>query len=178
MFGDKSNNIFWNMIKNKKTIVNPSNIQNSEEFSIKKPYKRATTLSMRTLSQYDSESMQISDVSSDEDPIKIIDKLPTYAKICILQGLLKEMKSIKERFIDNQRRMLEILEKNCFNYYKSKIGIKEIFNYCESNRPEEHINYVLIEDCKEYFKEKYEDIFNFIFLLRNSNEKSFLYFSK
>ena len=170
MFGDKSNNIFWNMIKNKKTIVNPSDIPNSDEFSLKKSYKRATTLSMRTLSQYDSESMKISEVPIDEDPIKIIDKLSTYAKICILQGLLKEMKSIRERFIDNQRGMLEVLEKNCFNYYKSKVGIKEVFYYCESNRPEEHIDYVLIENCKEYFKEKYEDIFNFIFLLRNSNE--------
>ena len=170
MFGDKSNNIFWNMIKNKKTCVNPREIPNKEEFSTKKSFKRVNTLSMRTLSQYDSESMKISDMSADEDPIKIIDKLSTYAKICVLQGLLKEMKSIRERFKDNQQGMLEIIEKNCFNYYKSKIGIKEIFNYCESNRPEEHIDYVLIENCKEYLKEKYDDVFNFIFLLRNSNE--------
>jgi hypothetical protein len=70
--------------------------------------------------------------------------------------------------------MLEKINQNCFNYYKSKISMKEIFDYCQSNDLEQHINYILLEKPEEFFSNKYkdiyQDIYNFVFLIRNNNK--------
>ena len=102
--------------------------------------------------------------------MEIISKLPTYKKICILQGLLKEMKSIKERFEDNKEDMLERIKKNCYNYYNSKIGMKEIYDYCESENPEVHINYILIENSEEILASNYQILYDILFILRDNND--------
>ena len=149
MFDDKSNNIFWKMINNLKE--NNNNKLNSVPLS--------------TTKNQDSSLF-----NQKGDPLQIIEKLSTYKKICLLQGLLKEMKSIKERFEDNKKQMLEKITHNCFNYYKSKIGMKEIYDYCISNNPKTHCNYILLENSKEKLSNNYNIIYNTIFLLRNNND--------
>ena len=149
MFDDKSNNIFWKMINNLKE--NNNNKLNSVPLS--------------TTKNQDSSLF-----NQKGDPLQIIEKLSTYKKICLLQGLLKEMKSIKERFEDNKKDMLEKLSINCYNYYKSKIGMKEIYDYCLSDSPETHINYILKENTKESLSTDYELIYNILFLLRDNND--------
>ena len=105
------------------------------------------------------------------DPIQFIEKLPTYEKICILQSLLKEMISIKGRFKKNKDIMLERIKSNCKDFYKNQIGMKAIYDYCKSDNREKYYNYVLVENNKEIFgKEKFEIIYNVIFLLRNNND--------
>ena len=155
MFGDKSNNIFWNMIKNQKENKNQTKSKTTTLDSKEKRY---------------SSFLQSTEYIAQGDPMKIIEKLPTFKKVCLLQGLLKEMKSIKERFEDNKKNMLEKLSKNCYNYYKSKIGMKEIYDYCLSNSPEVHSNYILRENTQERFSNDYNVLYNILFLLRDSND--------
>ena len=103
-----------------------------------------------------------------------IEKLSTFEKILKLQNILKEISSMKIRFETNKDQILENINKNTFNYYKSKIKMKEIYDYCQSNNLENNIIYELISEPVSYFKEKgsdlYKDIYNFLFLIRNNNK--------
>ena len=149
MFGDKTGNIFWEMIKNQKKN-NPS----------LEPSKR------KNYSQF-IESQYINS-NSKGDTTEIISKLPTYKKICILQGLLKEMKSIKKRLEDNMDNLLKKISKNCFNYFKSKIEMKEIYDYCISENCEINLNYTLCENTKDKLSKDYKILSEVLFLLREN----------
>jgi hypothetical protein len=48
--------------------------------------------------------------------------------------------------------------------------MKEIYDYCLSNYTDNHNNYILIEDTKKKLQEKYDTIYEIIFLLRNNND--------
>ena len=155
MFSDKPKNIFWKAVKNQKE--NKINKSNSVHLT---KGKRRSSFIMKQKEFVDTKG----------DPMQIIEKLSTYKKVCLLQGLLKEMKSIKERFVDNKKNMLEKITNNCFNYYKSIIGMKEIFDYCKSNNPEIHLHYKLSENSKEKLSINYNVLYNILFLLRNNND--------
>ena len=157
MFAEKSGNIFWSIIKNQKD--NKNKIKSNSVHIAPKGKRYSVFL-----------TQQSNQLGTKGDPMQVIEKLPTFKKVCILQSLLKEMKSIKERFEDNKKDMLEALSNNCYNYYKSKIGMKEIYDYCLSNSPETHINYILRENSKERLSTDYDILYNILFLLRNNNE--------
>ena len=157
MFVDKPNAIIWNMIKSKQN----NNSNNSDSDS--RPSTKGKRGSLFLEEQLDQ-------IGENAEPMKIIEKLPTYSKISILQGLLKEMISIKERFDDNKNKMLQKIKKNCFLYYKNKIGMKEIYDYCKSNSPEQHYNYVLVEEAKTKLIDNYKLIYEILFLFRNNND--------
>ena len=146
MLVENATNIFWNMLKNKKEQKDLESLAKNKQ----------------------GQAIFQNPIDKKEEPMKIIERLPTYTKISILQSLLKEMVSIKERFEDNKKNLLEKIKNNCYEYYKSKIGMKEIYDYCLSNYIENPNDYLLIEDPKEYLKEKYEIFYNIIFLLRNN----------
>ena len=103
-----------------------------------------------------------------------IEKLSTFDKIIKLQNLLKEVTSKKIRFEANKDKILANINKNTFKYYESKINMKEIYDYCQSDNLEEYIKYILISDPITYFNDKgtnlYNDIYNFLFLIRNNNK--------
>ena len=103
-----------------------------------------------------------------------IEKLSTFDKILKLQHLLKEITSMKMRFEINKDQILDNINKNTFKYYQSKINMKEIYDYCQSNNLEEYIKYNLISEPAQYLedigKDLYKDIYNFLFLLRNNNK--------
>ena len=162
MFVDNTNNVFWNMIQKEK----------ERKFTQK--------IARTKISLYGNSEMRLKrgslfleqqiNLRTNEDPIKIIEKLPTYSKITILQYLLKEMTSIKERFEDNKNDMLEKIKQNCYNYYKSIIGMKEVYDYCESNSPEKQLKYILVQNTEEKLEEKYDIIYKILFILRNNND--------
>ena len=149
MFGDKTGNIFWEMIKNqKKNNTKPSLISS-----------KAKRYSVFLENQYINSGLN-------GDLMEIISKLPTYKKICLLQGLLKEMKSIKERLEDNIDNLLKNISQNCFYYYKSKIEMKEIYDYCQCENHEINLNYTLCENTKEKLSKDYKILYDVLFLLR------------
>ena len=157
MFGDKSYNIFWNIIKSQK---------GGKERRQSKHLNKA--LKQKRYSVFFEQSSN--PLVKKRDLMGIIEQATTYKKICLLQVLLKEMKSIKERFEDNKKDMLEKITRNCFNYYKSRVGMKEIFDYCKSDNPEIHLNYKLVKNCKEKFVPYYDIIYQTLFLLREDND--------
>ena len=102
---------------------------------------------------------------------KELESFPTFKKIVILQNLLKEMHSIKERFKDNIEKMKEEIYSKCYYYFNNKVYMKEIFDYCISRKPEEHRDYQLVSDIKEYLNhDVYQILYNFFFLIRNNND--------
>ena len=59
------------------------------------------------------------DLSNEKEGNNIdLKNLSTIQKILILQRLLKEMTSIKKRFMSNKNNMLQKLDSFCFNYFK------------------------------------------------------------
>ena len=66
----------------------------------------------------------------EEEMYEFIANLPTIQKIFIVQNLLKEMISIKNRFEDNKEKMKEKIDSNSFKYFKNLILIKEKYDYC------------------------------------------------
>lgn len=158
MFNDNSSKVFWNIIKNQED--NKNIYDESYKLMINEPKgKRGSNCIEELSNQFGS-----------GEPMEIIEKLPTYKKIRILQGLLKEMKSTKERFEDNKKELLEKLSNNCYNFYKSKLGMKEIYDYCNSSNPEMKLNYILYKNSKEKFSNNFDTLYNILFLLRNNNE--------
>ncbi len=155
MFGNKSDSIFWKMIKNQTAN---KKMQNTNDQSEKEKH----------FSHFlDHQSTQLDE---NGDIIKIIEKLPTYKKVCLLQGLLKEIKSIRTRFEDNKKFILGKIKKNCYNYYKSKIGMKDVYDYSLSNNHEKHKNYIVLENSKEKLSTNYDILYNILFFLRDNNE--------
>ena len=110
----------------------------------------------------------------EQQELEKIEKYTTFNKIKKLQNLLKEMISMKKRFEINKDKIIDKINKNCFNYYNNKIKMKEIYDYCQSNKIEKYINYILIKEPEKYLGNKHknilDDIYRFIFLLRNNNK--------
>ena len=110
----------------------------------------------------------------EQQELEKIEKLSTFEKVLKLQNLLKEISSMKIRFEKNKNQILENINKNTFNYYESKIKMKRIYDYCQSNNLEDYISYELIPDPMSYLEEKgrdlYKDIYNYLFLIRNNNK--------
>ena len=102
-----------------------------------------------------------------------IKKLPTIQKIFIVQNLLKEMLSIKDRFDDNKQEMIDKMDSNSFKYFKNLILIKQIYDQCESSSLEIPLNYSLskdkIEELYKFEEENKNFVTDFFFELRNDN---------
>ena len=150
---NNQNNIFMNILKN-----------------IKKDSPNITSNKKITINNSDLNKPN----NNNFDQIQFIEKLPTYEKVCTLQNLLKEIISIRRRFEKNKNIMLERIRANCKEFYKSQIGMKEIYDYCKSDNPEKYYNYVLVENNEERLgKENYNIINKVIFLLRDNNDLLF-----
>ena len=72
-----------------------------------------------------------------------LESLNTLEKIIKLQEDLKIVASIKQQFEGNQKKMIEKMNKFCLNYYKNKINMKKIFDYCSDANPEKDYEYNL-----------------------------------
>ena len=100
-----------------------------------------------------------------------IENLPTFQKIIFLQGLLKQLTSAKDRFEGIKEKLIAKININCYSYYKTTIGMKQVFDYCESNNPKNYKEYILLPDSKSILFDKYDIIYKAFFILRNNNYK-------
>ena len=109
--------------------------------------------------------------SSNEIITNNFENLTTFQKIIKLQEDLKIISSIKQQFEENRRKMIEKIILGCQNYFKNKISMKKIFDYCKNNEPERVYEYILLTDkqAKESLGNNYNNLFNFFFILRNDN---------
>ena len=102
--------------------------------------------------------------------IKDLNSICTFDKVIMLQKLLKELSSNKTRFKKNIINFRDKINRKCYEYFKDKIYIKEILDYCSSNQLEEHTMYNLNENIQQYLdKDLYKIIYDFYFLIRNEN---------
>ena len=102
--------------------------------------------------------------------IKDLNSICTFDKVIMLQKLLKELSSNKTRFKKNINNFRDKINRKCYEYFKDKIYIKEILDYCSSNQIEEHTMYNLNENIQQYLdKDLYKIIYDFYFLIRNEN---------
>ena len=114
-------------------------------------------------------------LDKEKDINLFLNKLPTIQKMFIVQNLLKELISIKNPFLDTKNKMIEKIENNCHKYFKNTIQIKQIYDYCDSKKPETTINYNLLqgkesENVLHDFEEGNKNfIENFFLELRNNN---------
>ena len=179
MSNSKSDNIFWKMIRDqKKNSSNkppPQEIKSKQTFT--KPIKKLNSTILDKIEKVTlgaSSQPLVSKKSSikkkEVQEIELIEKLSTFNKIIKLQNLCKEMISAKERFGKNKTQMIEKINKNCEIYYKNKVCMKEIYDFCQSKKLEEHIDYILLEQPENYFNDNFADISNFLFMLRNNNK--------
>ena len=101
-----------------------------------------------------------------------LQRFNTLEKIIKLQEDLKIVSSIKQQFEENQKKMQEKLDKFCYDYYKNKIDMTKIFDYCNDNDAQHNYEYKLLtkEQAKHILNDDiYSDIFSFLFLIRNDN---------
>ena len=101
----------------------------------------------------------------------IIENQSTFNKMIFLQGLLKQLTSKKDRFEGIKEKIISKINNNCYNYYNGKIGIQQIYDYCESNDPDIYNEYILFQDPKSILLNKFEIIYKTFFILRNNNYK-------
>ena len=102
--------------------------------------------------------------------IKDLNSICTFDKVIMLQKLLKELSSNKTRFKKNINNFRDKINRKCYEYFKDKIYIKEILDYCSSNQLEEHTMYNLNENIQQYLdKDLYKIIYDLYFLIRNEN---------
>ena len=122
------------------------------------------------ISKRSSGIIKFSNLSTDTNDLELD---ITFNKLCIAQNLLKEMYSLKERFEENQNKMIGQIEQNCIKLFKNKLHSKEIYDYFESNNLEKRIEYKLITSNSKNNLDKNnninEEIYNFLFILRNNN---------
>ena len=153
LFSNNSN------IQKEDKIDNNDNIKASPSNKIKKVAKNIMRASKMIRNNYNLIAPEL-------------EGLNTFEKIIKLQMNLKIIDSTKQQFEGNQRKMLEKMNKGCSNYYKNKINMKKIFDYCSDDNAEQKYEYNLLttENSKELLKDIYDNIFNFIFLIRNDNK--------
>ena len=130
MFGEKAANTLWEKIK----------IQNNPKNKTLKKSKNRNNYSQIIITNQALNSFP------EDNLLDLISKLPSYKKICILQDLLKEMKTTKARLEDNMENILKKISQNCFYYFKSKVEMKEIYDYCQLEDHEVDLDYTLIEN--------------------------------
>ena len=178
MSSSKSDNIFWKMIRDQKKPASnkPPPQETKAKQTFTKPIKKINSTILEKIEKVSLSSSnqprgkRTSIKNRELLELEQLEKLSTFNKIIKLQNLCKEMISAKERFSKNKIHMIEKINKNCFTYYKNKVCMKEIYDYCKTRKPEEHIDYILIEEPEKFFLDKYNNIYNFLFMLRNNNK--------
>jgi hypothetical protein len=162
----------------KKNITNkppPQEVKSKPTFT--KPIKKINSTILEKIEKVNSGTTSQSLLAKkttmknkDLQELESYGQLSTFNKIIKLQNLCKEMISAKERFGKNKTQMIEKINKNCDIYYKNKVCMKEIYDFCQSKKLDEHIDYILVEQPEKYFDEKFSNIYNFLFMLRNNNK--------
>ena len=152
-------------------ILNPSNNKKIEEEKIKEGKKGKINKLKKVINSI-IKINRIVNKTSNRNIDANLEQLTTFEKIIKLQEDLKIISSIKKQFEGNRKRMIEKIYLGCYNYFKNKISMKKVFDYCTNNDPEKRYDYILLTEkqSQELLGNYYNDIFNFFFILRNDNK--------
>ena len=133
--------------------------------------KNAERISTKTINNENiNEKIKINSFYTTNRSTLNLNSICTFDKVIMVQKLLRELSSKKEKFKENINQYTEKINNKCYTYFKDKIYIKEILDYCSSNQLEEHISYNLSENIQQIIdKNLYQMIYDFYFLIRNEN---------
>ena len=101
-----------------------------------------------------------------------IDPNSSFNKLRNLQMTLKEEIALTDIFFENRDELLKKIKTNCFEYFKERIAIQEIYDNSSSINSEKNkkIKYEVVEDAKIYFPQCSDFIGKFLFYFRNNND--------
>ena len=97
-----------------------------------------------------------------------IDPNSSFNKLRNLQMTLKEEVALTDIFFENRDELLKKIKTNCFEYFKERIAIQEIYD--NSSEKNFKIKYEVVENAPIYFPQCSDFIGKFLFYFRNNNE--------
>ena len=102
-----------------------------------------------------------------------IDPNSSFNKLKKLQKALKEETALRETFAKNKDEILRKIDTNCYQYYKNKVAIQEIFDQTKINRQNDkelqNIHYELVENTQSELPQCYDPLYKLMFYFRASN---------
>ena len=101
-----------------------------------------------------------------------IDPNSSFRKLRKLQMTLKEEVALTDIFFENRDELIKKIKTNCFEYFKERIAIQEIYDNSsyENKEKNKKIKYEVIENAALQFPQCGDFIGKFLFYFRNSNE--------
>ena len=88
---------------------------------------------------------------------------------------LKEEVALNDIFFENRDDLLKKIENNCFDYYKERIAIQEIYdhnrqNKNKTNEDKKRIKYVVSENPQSELPQCFDPLLKLMFYFRNNND--------
>ena len=101
-----------------------------------------------------------------------IDPNSSFNKLRKLQMTLKEEVALTDIFFENRDELLKKIQTNCFEYFKERIAIQEIYdnNSYENKEKNKKIKYEILENAPSLIPQCSDIVSKLLFYFRNSNE--------
>ena len=101
-----------------------------------------------------------------------IDPNSSFNKLRKLQMTLKEEVALTDIFFENSDELLKKIKTNCFEYFKERIAIQEMYDNSSLKNKENNkkIKYEVVENAASQFPQCADFIGKFLFYFRNSNK--------
>ena len=104
-----------------------------------------------------------------------LDSYSSFNKLLKLQMTLKEEVALNDIFFENRDYLLKKIENNCFDYYKERIAIQEIYdhnrqNKNKTNEDKKRIKYVVSENPQSELPQCFDPLLKLMFYFRNNND--------
>ena len=101
-----------------------------------------------------------------------IDPNSSFNKLRKLQMTLKEEVALTDIFFENRDELLKKIQTNCFEYFKERIAIQEIYdnNSYENKEKNKKIKYEVLENAPSLIPQCSDIVSKLLFYFRNSNE--------
>ena len=96
----------------------------------------------------------------------------SFNKLRKLQMTLKEEVALTDIFFENRDELLKKIQTNCFEYFKERIAIQEIYdnNSYENKEKNKKIKYEVLENAPSLIPQCSDIVSKLLFYFRNSNE--------
>ena len=108
-----------------------------------------------------------------------IDPNSSFNKLRRLQMALKEEAALTDIFFENRDDLLKKIESNCFDFYKERISIQEIYDHNKEKKADkenngngeiQHIKYEVSEKPQSELPQCFDPLYKLMFYFRNSND--------
>ena len=101
-----------------------------------------------------------------------IDPNSSFNKLRKLQMTLKEEVALTDIFFENRDELLKKIQTNCYEYFKERIAIQEIYDNSSYELKEKNkkLKYEVCENYQSYLPQCSDIISKILFYFRNNNE--------